>query len=121
MTHSCAAKTGSLGLGGIASSSSWGSGAGGFTTNGATDCGTGHEGIAFLSGGAGGTGSAAGGFGGGGAGNGCCGGGGGGGYSGGDGGRVAGGGGSYNDGASPDAAAGANTGHGYVVIDVAPP
>jgi hypothetical protein len=119
-THGCGAKSGSVTLGGIVSSSSWGSGAGGFSGSGASDAGTGHGGVAYTSGAQGGGGAAAGGFGCGGSGNGSCGGGGGGGYSGGDGGRVAGGGGSYNTGSSPDAAAGANTGDGYVTIDYFP-
>lgn len=124
MTHTCVAKTGSVTMGGIVSSTSWGSGGGGFSGDGANDSSYGTGGQSYSHGANGGEAtsccSAPGGFGGGGAGNGCYGGGGGGGYSGGDGGRVAGGGGSYNSGSSPDAAAGFNSGHGYVTIDLAP-
>ncbi|MBW2261818.1 MAG: hypothetical protein JRG91_07585 [Deltaproteobacteria bacterium] len=120
MTHTCAAKTTGLTMGGIVSSASWGSGGGGFAGGGAADGSWGYASQSYAAGGQGGAGAAAGGFGCGGSGNGSCGGGGGGGYSGGDGGRVAGGGGSYNGGANPDAVAGANTGHGYVIIDIAP-
>ncbi|MBW2264452.1 MAG: hypothetical protein JRG91_21005, partial [Deltaproteobacteria bacterium] len=120
-THTCPAKTSGLTLGGIVSSSSWGSGAGGFVGNGTADGTSTRAGISYLNGATGGydaTTPAYGGFGGGGAGEGGCGGGGGGGYSGGDGGRLAGGGGSYNSGGSPTATAGANTGHGYATIDL---
>ena len=120
-SHTCPVKAGSIGLGGIVSSSSWGSGGAGLRGDGAADSTWGNGGQAITSGGLGGNfgscGSSVGGFGGGGSGNGCCGGGGGGGYSGGDGGRIAGGGGSYNTGASPDAAAGVREGNGLVRID----
>jgi hypothetical protein len=123
-SSSCPVKTTRLTLGGIVTSGSYGSGGGGFTSDGQNDGLYGYGGQGFLNGGLGGNyttscGSArsVGGFGGGGSGNGCCGGGGGGGYSGGDGGLVAGGGGSYNAGASPTASVG-NTGHGYVSIDL---
>lgn len=106
------------GYGGIVSSGSWGSGAGGFIGNGSPDGSAAYAGKSFLNGASGGVGSASGGFGGGGAGNGSCGGGGGGGYTGGDGGRVAGGGGSYNDGANQDNANGFNSGAGQVTITV---
>lgn len=116
-THTCAARSGGIGLGGIVSGSSWGSAGGGMTTDGASDGTAGRGGRAYANGAQGGTGTATGGFGTGGAGNGSCGGGGGGGYSGGDGGRVAGGGGSFNSGANPSNMAGARTGHGMVTID----
>lgn len=120
MTSTCAEKTGDLGLGGIVSSSSWGSGGAGFNGDGASD-GDGAGGSSWANGMNGGeTGTcgfpAHGGFGGGGTGNGCYGGGGGGGYSGGDGGRVAGGGGSYNIGENPEANASVGTGDGMVII-----
>lgn len=101
--------------------SSYGSGGGGWFTNGASDGTYGEGGFSFLLGGKGGEGktcgaAAHGGYGGGAAGNGCYGGGGGGGYSGGGGGRVAGGGGSWNAGANPTAVVGA-CGHGKVVVE----
>lgn len=124
-TSTCALETTNLGLGGIISSSSWGSAGAGFNGDGATDPsggGTHGGGYSWANGMLGGTSdsvcdfSAPGGFGGGGTGNGCDGGGGGGGYSGGDGGRVAGGGGSFNTGASPTATAGIGVGDGNIVI-----
>ena len=124
-TASCALEATNLGLGGIISSSSWGSAGAGFNGDGATDPsggGTHGGGYSWANGMLGGTSdsvcdfSAPGGFGGGGTGNGCDGGGGGGGYSGGDGGRVAGGGGSFNTGASPTATAGIGVGDGNIVI-----
>ncbi len=113
-------KTTGLGLGGIVSSGSWGSGGGGWNGDGAPDSGTG--GASFLNGAKGATGPCGaadiiGGYGGGG-GGGCHGGGGGGGYSGGDGGRVAGGGGSYNIGLDQRNVAGANAGNGKVIITI---
>lgn len=121
-THGCGLKsTSTIGSGGIVSASSWGSGGGAWTLNGAGEY-TGGTGGQRLSGTAvgGGTTSypAYGGFGGGGAGNGGCGGGGGGGYSGGDGGRLAGAGGSYNRGSSQSNSAGARSGMGLVTIDL---
>jgi hypothetical protein len=122
-TSTCAEKTTRLGLGGIVSRSSWGSGGAGFGGNGAADGTWGEGGRSWANGLRGGTAlsdcsaAAPGGFGGGGAGNGCFGGGGGGGYSGGDGGRVAGGGGSYNAGANPSATAGAGEGDGQIHIE----
>jgi hypothetical protein len=124
-TSTCALETTNLGLGGIISSSSWGSAGAGFNGDGATDPsggGTHGGGFSWANGMLGGTSdrtcstSAPGGFGGAGAGNGCWGGGGGGGYSGGDGGRVAGGGGSFNAGTSPLATAGVGVGDGSIVI-----
>ncbi|MGG7567505.1 VPLPA-CTERM sorting domain-containing protein [Rhodovulum sp. DZ06] len=115
-------KTGRIGLGGIMSSYTWGSGGGGFYGGGQADGGYGRGGASWANGMTGGAatsgcGAAArGGFGGGGAGNGCYGGGGGGGYSGGDGGRVAGGGGSYNAGLDPLAFRGAGYGNGSLTI-----
>lgn len=129
-TSTCALETTDLGLGGIISSSSWGSAGAGFNSDGATDSsggGTHGGGFSWANGMLGGTSdstcstSAPGGFGGGGAGNGCWGGGGGGGYSGGDGGRVAGGGGSFNSGTSPTAIVAATTGDGSIVITLAGP
>jgi hypothetical protein len=122
-TSTCAEKTTRLGLGGIVSRSSFGSGGAGFSGNGANDSSWGEGGRSWGKGLRGGTAlsdcsaAAPGGFGGGGAGNGCFGGGGGGGYSGGDGGRVAGGGGSYSAGANPSATAGAGEGHGQIHIE----
>jgi hypothetical protein len=84
-TYTPAVKSTDLGLGGIVSRPSWGSGGAGFFGDGASDGGAGRGGKSWANGMNGGTGTAAGGFGGGGAGNGSCGGGGGGGYSGGDG------------------------------------
>lgn len=116
-----------IGQGGIVSSGSWGSGGGGFFSNGQND-GNNSSGNGggkswlngMLGGSAGSCGSpglvSVGGFGGGGSGNGCYGGGGGGGYSGGDGGRVAGGGGSYNAGYAQMALAGVGYGHGSLTI-----
>ncbi|HEX7373753.1 MAG TPA: IPTL-CTERM sorting domain-containing protein [Steroidobacteraceae bacterium] len=124
-TSTCALEATDLGLGGIVSSSSWGSAGAGFNGDGATDFGTHSGGYSWANGMLGGTTdetcstSAPGGFGGGGAGNGCWGGGGGGGYSGGDGGWIAGGGGSFNSGTSPTAVvATAPTG---IVITLAAP
>lgn len=111
-----------MGLGGIVSADSWGSGGAGFFGDGAADPSHGVApspgGKSWANGILGGTGSAAGGFGGGGAGNGSCGGGGGGGYSGGDGGRVAGGGGSWNTGANQVAIAGVGVGNGELIIQL---
>lgn len=124
-TSPCTLETTNLGVGGIISSSSWGSAGAGFNGDGATDTsggGTHGGGYSWANGMLGGTSdavcdfSAPGGFGGGGAGNGCDGGGGGGGYSGGDGGRVAGGGGSFNSGTSPTATAAVGVGDGSIVI-----
>ncbi len=129
-TSPCTLEATDLGLGGIISSSSWGSAGAGFNGDGATDPaggGTHGGGFSWANGILGGTSddtcstSEPGGFGGGGAGNGCEGGGGGGGYSGGDGGRVAGGGGSFNTGTNPTATAGLGVGDGSIVIqDLAP-
>ncbi|MHB8493633.1 MAG: IPTL-CTERM sorting domain-containing protein [Casimicrobiaceae bacterium] len=124
-TSTCTLETTDLGVGGVVSSSSWGSAGAGFGGDGATDPsggGTHGGGFSWANGMLGGTSdstcstSAPGGFGGAGAGNGCWGGGGGGGYSGGDGGRVAGGGGSFNAGTSPLATAGLGVGDGSIVI-----
>ena len=127
-TSACTVKATDLGLGGIVSSGSWGSGGGGFNGNGAADpsqcsgfsaLSGGHSWLNGMGGGRNpGGGTSMGGFGGGGEGQGCWGGGGGGGYSGGDGGRVAGGGGSYNAGTGPAATAGVGVGAGSIVIDV---
>jgi hypothetical protein len=128
-TSTCTLETTNLGLGGIISSTSWGSAGAGFNGDGATDSsggGTHGGGYSWANGILGGTSdspcgvSAPGGFGGGGAGNGCFGGGGGGGYSGGDGGRVAGGGGSFNSGTSPSAIVAVST-DGGIVITLAGP
>ena len=122
-TWACPDKTTSLGEGGVASSSSWGSGGAGFNSNGSSDGSYGAQSQSWFSGLAGGQSTyscgfaAHGGFGGGGTGQGCYGGGGGGGYSGGDGGWIAGGGGSYNAGTDPSGTDGANEGDGYVIID----
>ena len=127
---SCAQKTTGLGLGGIVSGVSWGSGGGGFFGDGAADSSStnsGDGGNSWANGLTGGqpstctftgTISGFGGFGAGGSGDGCWGGGGGGGYSGGDGGRVAGGGGSWNTGANPLATAGVGIGHGSISIEL---
>jgi uncharacterized protein YhjY with autotransporter beta-barrel domain len=118
-TYTPAAKSTDLGLGGIVSSGSWGSGGAGFFGDGASDVPFGSPtsgGRSWANGMKGGTGSAAGGFGGGGAGNGSCGGGGGGGYSGGDGGRVAGGGGSFASDATAVFLAGVGLGDGELLI-----
>lgn len=110
--------------GGIALSSSWGSGGAGFVGDGGNDGTSGCGGDSFLNGAQGGTGcgssgdNAAGGFGGGGQGRGSWGGGGGGGWSGGQGGRVAGGGGSYNIGMAQDNASGFQNDDGQVTIQV---
>ena len=110
------------GLGGIVSSSSWGSAGAGFTGNGALDVGNGlTASSSFLNAGIGGSGICSagginGGFGGGGTGGGCQGGGGGGGYTGGDGGWVAGGGGSYNIGTSQSNTAGVRSGNGELIF-----
>jgi hypothetical protein len=120
----CGTKSTGIGSGGIASSTSWGSGGAGWGGAGGSDTSYGNGGSGLSGNFVGGaTGSsctsglgADGGFGGGGSGAGCWGGGGGGGYSGGDGGYIAGGGGSYNSGTSTSGSAGFNTGHGYVII-----
>ena len=129
-TSACAARTTGLGLGGVISGSSWGSGGAGFSGDGSSEityAGSwgGNGGKGWSSGMLGGLGNAGcgradGGFGGGGSGNGCYGGGGGGGYSGGDGGRLAGGGGSYLDssGTSTSTTSGVQTGAGAVTIDM---
>ena len=113
-------KNNHLRQGGIASSSSWGSGGGGVESDGEGDIsyndGGGKSLLNGLVGGHGNNTAADGGFGGGGSGQGGHGGGGGGGYSGGDGGRVAGGGGSYNSGTDQNNTADANEGHGKVII-----
>jgi hypothetical protein len=115
-----------LGLGGVVSMESWGSGGGGFFGNGANDGSFGTGGLSWANGLTGGgsgskfctsTAAASGGFGGGGAGNGCWGGGGGGGYSGGDGGFIAGGGGSWNLGFNVQSFAGAGYGDGWLTIE----
>jgi hypothetical protein len=117
-------KSTGLGLGGIVTSSSWGSGGAGFFGNGASDTPWGTGGLSFANGLLGGVatsgcgGGGAGGFGGGGAGNGCYGGGGGGGYSGGDGGWIAGGGGSYDAGLDPILLAGIGIGNGSLSIEL---
>lgn len=111
-----------IGLGGAASSSSWGSGGGGFFGDGQADGSWGDGGNSWAHGMTGGFVTSAcgafahGGFGGGGSGNGCYGGGGGGGYSGGDGGLVAGGGGSFNAGSNQLAFAGLGFGDGLIVV-----
>lgn len=111
-------------LGGIAASSSWGSGGGGFVGNGGNDGSFGCGGKSFINGAAGGTGcgssgdNAAGGFGCGGQGRGSWGGGGGGGWSGGQGGRVGGGGASYNIGTAQSNTTGFREGDGQVTIQV---
>ncbi|MGO8756187.1 MAG: IPTL-CTERM sorting domain-containing protein [Gallionellaceae bacterium] len=124
-SSSCTLESTDLGLGGIISSSSYGSAGAGFNGDGATDPswgGTHGGGYDWANGMLGGqyvsgcSDNAAGGFGGGGSGNGCDGGGGGGGYSGGDSGWIAGGGGSYNTGSNPVATAGVGTGNGSIVI-----
>jgi hypothetical protein len=118
-TYTPAVKSTDLGLGGIVSSPSWGSGGAGFFGDGASDVPFGSPtsgGRSWANGMKGGTGSAAGGFGGGGAGNGSCGGGGGGGYSGGDGGLVAGGGGSFASDATAVFLAGVGLGDGELLI-----
>jgi hypothetical protein len=120
-THDCGAKSSGVGLGGIVSSSSYGSAGGGYETNGASDYGSNSGGKSWFNGLTGGGDTsyrAYGGFGGGGAGDGSWGGGGGGGYSGGDGGYVPGAGGSYNGGADADDESGVQSGHGQVVIDL---
>ncbi len=129
-TSPCSTKSSSLGLGGIVSSTSWGSGGAGFNGDGVGEITTvpswgGQGGKSWSSGMLGGQGNtycgrADGGFGGGGSGTGGWGGGGGGGYSGGDGGRVAGGGGSYVDtsGSSRTTTAGVQSGDGSVIIDM---
>ena len=125
MTWGCGERS-SIGTGGIVSSGSWGSGGGGWLSDGAEDSpwgspgGGGKSWSSGLQGGYAGYGCgdyAEGGFGGGGTGQGCHGGGGGGGYSGGDGGRVAGGGGSYNVGFDTSASAGVGEGHGFISIE----
>ena len=116
-TYTPTLKVGDLGMGGIVSSSSWGSGGGGFYGDGASDGGFDRGGKSWAAGMLGGVGTAPGGFGGGGAGDGSWGGGGGGGYSGGDGGRVAGGGGSFNSGFDIFALAGIGYGHGSLSIE----
>jgi len=111
-------------LGGIAASSSWGSGGGGFVGNGGNDGSFGCGGKSFINGAQGGTGcgssgdNAAGGFGCGGQGRGSFGGGGGGGWSGGQGGWVGGGGGSYNIGIDQDNETGFREADGLVTIGV---
>lgn len=120
-TSPCTLKNSGAGLGGIVSSSSWGSGGAGFGGDGANDSPYGIGGKSwanFLVGGldVSGCGTGVGGFGGGGSGAGCNGGGGGGGYSGGDGGWIAGGGGSLNTGTNTSATAGVGTGHGSIIL-----
>jgi hypothetical protein len=115
-------KTTGIGQGGVVSSSSWGSGGGGFNGDGAADgsCGDGGNSWAHgMTGGAPASGCSAvgkGGFGGGGSGEGSWGGGGGGGYSGGDGGWLAGGGGSYNIGLNQLATRGVGLGDGLITL-----
>ncbi|MEC9389251.1 MAG: putative metal-binding motif-containing protein [Myxococcota bacterium] len=127
-THTCAERpASSVGTGGERSSTSWGSGGGGFDSDGIDDGSYGFGGASWFSGLVGGGAStsagswcsapADGGFGGGGSGNGCNGGGGGGGYSGGAGGRVAGGGGSFNDGADAFAVPSVGLDDGAVFIE----
>lgn len=121
-THNCAEKTDGLGEGGIVSSPSWGSGAGGFFTQGVSDYPADFEsGQAFIQGALGGSSlqhPSDGGFGCGGSGEGRRGGGGGGGYSGGDGGRIAGGGGSFNVGSNQSNTSGGNEGHGSILVEL---
>ena len=121
-THNCAEKNTGLGEGGVVSSNSWGSGGGGFFTQGVSDYPADFEsGQAFIQGALGGSSDqypSNGGFGCGGSGEGRRGGGGGGGYSGGDGGRIAGGGGSYNSGANQSNVSGGNTSHGSVLVEL---
>lgn len=119
-TSACTVKAVDEGLGGIVSSSSWGSGGAGFFGDGAVDGSGGTTAALSWANGivGGGIGNAEGGFGGGGGGNGSCGGGGGGGYSGGDGGRVAGGGGSFAAAAAANLVASiAGSGDGGVIIE----
>jgi hypothetical protein len=123
MTWSCGDRSGMIGTGGAVSSGSWGSGGGGFDTDGGSDYGATNGGSSWFNGLNGGysvggcSDTAAGGFGGGGSGQGCNGGGGGGGYSGGEGGRVGGGGGSHNAGSAPFSLAEVGDDHGYVTIE----
>lgn len=121
-THTCAEKTTGLGEGGIVSSNSWGSGGGGFFTQGTSDYPAVFEsGQAFIQGALGGSSDqhpSNGGFGCGGSGEGRRGGGGGGGYSGGDGGRIAGGGGSFNSGTNQSNVSGGNESHGSVLVEL---
>lgn len=126
-TSSCAVKVIDLGLGGIVSVTSWGSGGGGFFGDGAADvCCGGDGGDSWANGLTGGIETALcgvapgafGGFGGGGSGEGCGGGGGGGGYSGGDGGFIAGGGGSWNTGANPFAIGSVGFGDGSITVEL---
>ncbi|MBV6321558.1 FxDxF family PEP-CTERM protein [Duganella violaceipulchra] len=119
-------KTTDLGAGGQVGAYSWGSGGGGFYTDGASDIPFGTGGQSWFNGLGGGYATSGapclgvGGFGGGGAGAGCGGGGGGGGYSGGDGGFIGGGGGSFLSGAYQHATAGAGYGDGVIRITAVP-
>lgn len=122
-THNCGEKTSGRGEGGIVSEHSWGSGGGGFFTEGVSDYPAHFEsGQAFIHGRVGGSSSqqpSNGGFGGGGSGEGRRGGGGGGGFSGGDGGRIAGGGGSFVGSSASNVVktnSPGNSGHGSVMI-----
>jgi hypothetical protein len=116
-SYPCTTKTSALGDGGRVTTTYYGTGGGGFNTDGASESysyyGTGGK--SFKNGGEGGSGSGAGGFGGGG-GTSNYGAGGAGGYSGGDGGYGSGGGGSFNAGTSPSASA-THSGEGQVIID----
>ena len=126
-THNCdLVSTDPIGYGGSISTSSYGSGGGGYYGDGFNDVSYGCGGRSFLNGGVGGSGQcgdyscddpAHGGFGGGGQGLGCFGGGGGGGYTGGQGGRLAGGGGSYNSGTNQINTTTTDLGHGFVKIE----
>jgi titin len=121
----CPVKATNLYSSGVISSSSWGSGGGGYSgVDGGADTPWGAGGKVYTSGSMfGGTSpspcgpAAPGGFGGGGSGDGCLGGGGGGGISGGDGGWIAGGGGSYLAfGTNYVRSVGSYNSHGFVVI-----
>lgn len=122
-TSSCTTKSTDLGLGGVLSAGSYGSGGAGFNGDGADDGPFGNGGSSWAAGLLGGTGfwdtvcNSTGGYGGGGSGSGCGGGGGGGGYSGGDGGFIAGGGGSWNTGYDQIALSGVGYGNGLISID----
>ena len=113
-----------LGQGGKSGPISWGSGGGGFYSDGVADpfLGGPQGGKSWFSGLTGGTGGTQlggeGGFGGGGSGAGSWGGGGGGGYSGGDGGWIAGGGGSYNTGSNAYGYVGYQSGNGAATIEL---
>ena len=115
-------KTTGLGMGGDVGIEGWGSGGGGFLSDGQNDNNWSTGGKSFLNGSFGGEATCdslvRGGFGGGGGGS--CGlsGGGGGGYSGGDSGYRGGGGGSFNAGENQVNFAGTNSGHGKAIITI---